>query len=135
MLMMVHAIDHIVFNVRDVDASASWYEQALSMERHVTRPETGGDERTYLTFGVNKINLRPIAETQDDWFTGDVPTPGSEDLCFLTHTPPEAVAEHFRNLGIDVAEGPITKTGAQGSIRSVYVRDPDGNLIEVSSYR
>ena len=63
-----------------------------------------------------------------------MPTAGSEDLCFLTTTAPDQVAEHFRSCGVEIITGPVTKSGARGPIRSVYVRDPDGNLIEVSSY-
>ncbi|MEH3036081.1 MAG: VOC family protein [Sphingomonas adhaesiva] len=131
--MKVKAFDHIVFNVRDVEASAAWYARVLGMEREDSRADDGST-RTSMTFGNNKINLRPISASQQAWFTARTPAAGSVDLCFLTDTPPHAVADHFRALGIAIEQGPIIKKGARGPIRSVYVRDPDGSLIEVSSY-
>lgn len=131
--MKVEAFDHIVFNVRDVEASAAWYGTVLGMNRHDTRADDGST-RTSMTFGINKINLRPISASQQAWFTARTPAAGSADLCFLTDTPPDAVADHFRAMGVAIEQGPVTKQGARGPIRSVYVRDPDGSLIEVSSY-
>jgi len=132
-MLTIEAIDHIVFNVRDVDASADWYERVLGMNR-VNATSEGGVQRTSMTFGQNKINLRPIDASQESWFTGKAPSAGGQDLCFLTNISPAAVAAHFRSSGIDIELGPVTKNGARGPICSVYVRDPDGNLIEVSSY-
>ncbi len=90
--------------------------------------------RTSMMFGTNKINLRPVSVSQEAWFTARTPSPGSANLCFLTETPPDAVADHFTAIGVAIEQGPVTEKGARGAIRSVYVRDPDGNLIEVSSY-
>ncbi|AXJ94927.1 MULTISPECIES: VOC family protein [unclassified Sphingomonas] len=132
-MLTIEAIDHIVFNVRDVDVSADWYERVLGMKRVDATSDDGG-RRTSVTFGQNKINLRPIDASQEDWFTGTMPSAGGQDLCFLTGIAPDAVAAHFRALDVAVELGPVTKSGARGPIRSVYVRDPDGNLIEVSSY-
>jgi catechol 2,3-dioxygenase-like lactoylglutathione lyase family enzyme len=132
-MLSIEAIDHIVFNVRDVDASAGWYERVLGMKR-VDATADDGERRTSMTFGQNKINLRPIDASQESWFTGKAPSAGGQDVCFLVDTRPDAVAAHFRSSGIDIELGPVTKSGAQGPICSVYVRDPDGNLIEVSSY-
>lgn len=131
--MQVKAIDHIVFNVADVESSAAWYARALGMTRHDVLADDGST-RTSMAFGANKINLRPVTASQEAWFTARAPQVGSDDLCFLTDMAPDAVADHFRSLGIAIEQGPVTKKGAQGPIRSVYVRDPDGNLIEVSSY-
>lgn len=131
-MLSIEAIDHLVFNVRDVDVSADWYERVLGMHRQVS-PSPAGD-RTSMMFGSNKINLRPVDASQDDWFTAEAPAAGSVDLCFLTATSPPDVAAHMRRLGIGIVLGPARKSGARGPIRSVYVRDPDGNLIEVSSY-
>ena len=131
--MNVKAFDHIVFNVRDVDISAAWYAKVLGMERQDTEADDGST-RTSMTFGSNKINLRPVSASREAWFTARVPEAGSVDLCFVTDTSPDAVAEHFRTLGVAIEQGPVTKKGARGPIRSVYVRDPDGSLIEVSSY-
>ncbi len=88
----------------------------------------------YHGLEINTINLRPITAPQDRWMTGSEPCVGSQDLCFLTSQPPTAVIDHLRDCAIDVEQGPVTKRGARGPICSVYVRDPDGNLIEISSY-
>ncbi|TPG46531.1 VOC family protein [Sphingomonas glacialis] len=132
-MLTVKAVDHLVFNVRNVDASARWYEQVLGMVRE-DRQAPSGDIRTSMVFGQNKINLRPLNATQEAWFTGMTPCPGSDDICFLTETSPDDVARHFRENGVEIVLGPVTKSGALGAIRSVYVRDLDGNLVEVSSY-
>lgn len=133
-MLTIKAVDHIVFNVRDAEASADWYRRVLGMKR-VDTPSNGGDQRISVTFGQNKINLRPIGASQENWFTGNSPSAGGQDVCFLTDLPPDAVAAHFRANGVEVELGPVTKNGARGPICSVYVRDPDGNLIEVSSYQ
>ena len=132
-MLRINAVDHLVFNVRNVEVSAEWYTRVLGMERHDAQSPKG-DTRTSMTFGSMKINLRPLAVSQEDWFTADHPEAGSQDLCFLTDMAPDEVAAHFRGLGVAIVTGPTAKSGAQGSIRSVYVRDPDGSLIEVSSY-
>jgi catechol 2,3-dioxygenase-like lactoylglutathione lyase family enzyme len=132
-MLRVQAFDHIVFTVSNVEASASWYETVLGMTRGVAEAPSGGTARVSLIFGRNKINLRPSSADQEDWFTARPPQAGSEDLCFLTDMAPDAVAEHLRTQGISIEQGPVTKKGAVGPICSVYVRDPDGNLIEVSS--
>jgi catechol 2,3-dioxygenase-like lactoylglutathione lyase family enzyme len=132
-MLTIEAIDHVVFNVRDVEASACWYSRILGMDRTDT-PSDQGEYRTSMTFGQTKINLRPIFASQEGWFTGKSPSVGGQDLCFLTDLPPEEVTAHFRDCNVKVEVGPVTKRGARGPICSVYVRDPDGNLIEVSSY-
>lgn len=132
-MLTIKAIDHIVFNVRDVETSAHWYGRVLGMNR-TDAPSDQGEDRTSMTFGQNKINLRPITASQESWFTGKAPSVGGQDLCFLTDLPPDAVVAHFRECDVEVEVGPVTRHGARGPIRSVYVRDPDGNLIEVSSY-
>jgi catechol 2,3-dioxygenase-like lactoylglutathione lyase family enzyme len=131
--MKVEAFDHIVLNVRDVEVSAAWYAKALGMGRRDAEADNGST-RTSMMFGATKINLRPISVSQEAWFTARTPSPGSADLCFLTETPPCTVADHFTAIGVAIEQGPVTEKGARGAIRSVYVRDPDGNLIEVSSY-
>lgn len=132
--MNVDAFDHIVLNVRDVEAAADWYGRVLGMTRQMVTPRQGGTPRTSMMFGRNKINLRPVGASQEEWFTADTPQPGSDDLCFLTGAAPGDVAEHFRRCGVEIVLGPVIKQGASGDLRSVYVRDPDGNLVEVSSY-
>ncbi len=88
-----------------------------------------------MRFGRNKINLRPAPASQEEWITGKAIAAGSDDLCFLTKATPQAVADHFRVCGVTIEDGPTEKRGAMGPIVSVYCRDPDGNLIEVSSYK
>ena len=134
MAIVVEALDHIVMNVRDVEVAAAWYERVLGMTRKVTEPSPGR-KVTSMHFGRQKINLRPEIATQKQWFTGKTVAPGSDDLCFLTSSTPQAVADHFRSCGVEIEEGPSEKMGAMGTIVSVYCRDPDGNLIEVSSYK
>ena len=133
MTVVVEALDHIVINVRDVEVAAAWYQRVLGMTREDWM--SGRGKVTAMKFGRQKINLRPITATQEDWFTGKQVAPGSDDLCFLTQATPHAVADHFRACGVAIEQGPTEKRGAMGTIASVYCRDPDGNLIEVSSYK
>lgn len=132
-MLTITAFDHVVFNVRDVEISAAWFERVLGMTRRDS-PSPDGGTRTAMFFGRNKINLRPISATQEEWFTGQEPTAASEDLCFLTDAAPDDVVGNFRQCGVTIVHGPAHQQGARGSICSVYVRDPDGNLIEVASY-
>ena len=91
------------------------------------------DNRKALAFGVQKINLREIGEELEPETQARRPTPGSADLCFITSVPLTDVIEHLRRCGVEVIEGPVERTGASGPIKSVYFRDPDLNLIEVSN--
>jgi catechol 2,3-dioxygenase-like lactoylglutathione lyase family enzyme len=135
MAVTVEAFDHLVVNVRDVEVAATWYERVLGMIREDFDPGHGKTRRTSMKFGRQKINLRPVAATKADWFTADHEAAGSDDLCFLTAATPQQVADHLRACGVVVIEGPTDKRGAMGKIVSVYCRDPDGSLIEISSYR
>ena len=134
MPIVVDALDHIVINVRDVDIAAAWYQRVLGMTREDWAPRPGSTRST-VKFGRQKINLRPASASQEEWFTGKAVSPGSDDLCFLTKAGPQEVVDHFRACGVAIEEGPSEKRGALGTIVSVYCRDPDGNLIEVSSYK
>ena len=134
MTITVEALDHLVINVKDVAVAAAWYERVLGMKRVVTEPRPGRPV-TSMHFGRQKINLRPITATQAQWFTGRQVAPGSDDLCFLTGSTPQQVVDHLRACGVAIEEGPGEKSGALGTLVSVYCRDPDGNLIEVSSYK
>lgn len=134
MTLRVSAIDHVVLNVSNVECSADWYVGLLGMRREDWAPKPGTEPRVSLIFGRQKINLRPLTATQEAWFTGNRPASGSDDLCFLTDSSPEAVVAHCRQRGVKVIAGPVIKRGALGPIHSVYVRDPDGNLIEIASY-
>jgi catechol 2,3-dioxygenase-like lactoylglutathione lyase family enzyme len=129
----VDTIDHLVLNVKDVEASAAWYTRALGMQRVAF--ESGFGLRVAVQFGDHKINLRPADASTVAWFTGVNTAPGSADLCFVTKSSPETVKAHWTALGIAIEEGPVKRAGARGTMTSVYCRDPDGNLIEVASYQ
>jgi len=133
MAVKVSAIDHLVINVSDVARSAQWYQKILGMEIRVFDPGSGKTPRTSLMFGNQKINVRPLDADKIEWFTADHETAGSDDLCFLTSSTPDEVVAHLRSNGVAIEEaGP--RQGARGTLRSVYCRDPDGSLIEISSY-
>jgi len=134
MPVKVNALDHIVINVSDVARSAEWYTTILGMEIRVFDPGEGKTKRTSLVFGNQKINVRPKDADKVDWFTADHEAAGSDDLCFLTDTTPEAVVTHLKAHGVKIEEGPTRKQGARGTLLSVYCRDPDGSLIEIASY-
>ena len=134
MPVKVHALDHLVINVTDVARSAEWYQKILGMEIKVFDPGTGGAPRTSLMFGNQKINVRPRDASKVEWFTADHESAGSDDLCFLTSSTPDQVAAHLKANGVAIEAGPGPRQGARGTLRSVYCRDPDGSLIEISSY-
>jgi catechol 2,3-dioxygenase-like lactoylglutathione lyase family enzyme len=134
MPVKVHALDHLVINVADVKRSAEWYRKVLGMEVKVFDPGQGRTPRTSLMFGNQKINVRPRDADKAEWFTADHETAGSDDLCFLTSAAPDEVVAHLKDCGVAIEEGPVAKQGARGALRSVYCRDPDGSLIEISSY-
>jgi catechol 2,3-dioxygenase-like lactoylglutathione lyase family enzyme len=131
MRFAVDRLDHLVITCRDVEISASWYQRVLGMERE----EFGPHRRTSLRFGGQKINLRPVTATQEEWFTGAAGgVPGTDDLCFVVTMKSDQAAEYLKACGVTVEVGPVAKAGALGPIMSVYCRDPDGNLIEIASY-
>ncbi|RTL74086.1 MAG: VOC family protein [Bradyrhizobiaceae bacterium] len=134
MTIIVDALDHLVVNVADAAASAEWYERVLGMTRVVFDPGHGKAPRISMRFGRQKINLRPVTTDKVEWFTADHEAAGSDDLCFLTSARPETVIAHLRTCGVAIEEGPVKKQGALGTLTSVYCRDPDGSLIEISSY-
>lgn len=124
--MQIDSLDHLVLTVADVDASCAFYSRVLGME-----VVTFGQGRKALAFGTQKINLHPAGREFEP--KAQRPTPGSADLCFLTSVPLTEVQTHLAACGVTVTEGPVQRTGAQGPILSVYFRDPDLNLIEVSN--
>ncbi len=124
--MKVDGIDHFVLTVRSIEATCDFYSRVLGMEVEEF------DGRHALKFGRQKINLHQAGKEFEP--KADVPTPGSGDFCLITDVPLERVIEHLGACGIEILEGPISRTGAVGRIESVYFRDPDGNLIEVSNY-
>lgn len=123
----IDRLDHLVLTVADVERTVDWYVRVLGM-----RPVTFGRDRRALAFGKQKLNLHradavltPHAER---------PIPGSADLCFISSASLAAVQRHLGDLKVGVEEGPVERTGAAGPIWSLYVRDPDRNLIEISTY-
>ncbi len=134
MQVKVSALDHIVINVSDVARTTEWYRKILGMEVRVFDPGDGKAKRTSLVFGEQKINVRPRDADKVEWFTADHEMAGSDDLCFLTSSPPDEVVGHLKANGVAIEEGPTKKQGARGTLMSVYCRDPDGSLIEISSY-
>lgn len=124
--MDITGIDHFVLTVSDVDATCAFYED-LGGE-----PVTFGDDRKAIRFGDQKINLHPT--DNDIGLVADEPTVGGGDFCLLTETPIEEVERQLRERGIEILEGPVGRTGAIGPITSVYLRDPDDNLVEIASY-
>ena len=126
--MNVKSLDHLVLTVRDLQAAIDFYTRALGMQE-----VTFAGGRKALAFGTQKINLHLTGREFEP--KADKPTPGSADLCFLTDTPVERYATHLAALGIPVIEGPVARTGAVGPLWSIYVRDPDLNLIEIANPR
>ena len=125
--MQIQGIDHIVLTARDLTATLAFYQDVLGM-----RVETFGKQRKALIFGQQKINLHQQGQEFEP--KAALPTPGSQDLCFIATTPLAQVIAHLQRCEVAILEGPVVRTGATGTIRSVYFRDPDGNLIEVSNY-
>lgn len=124
--MKVESLDHLVLTVANIEASVRFYTRLLGMEVVTFR---GG--RQALTFGDQKINLHEHGKEFEP--KARTPLPGSADLCFLTRTPVSEYREFLEKQGAIVEEGPIERTGARGPILSIYLRDPDGNLIEISN--
>ena len=124
---MIERVDHIVLTTRDKDACIRFYTEVLGMKL-----EAFGENRLALKFGAQKLNLHEWGRE----FTprAHVAVPGSLDLCFIAAISLEEVVQRLSAAGIRIIEGPVAKTGARGPIRSVYVRDPDLNLVEISVY-
>lgn len=125
--MHIDRIDHLVLTVRDIGATCAFYTRVLGMQM-----VTFGAGRTALAFGSQKINLHQAGREFDPKALH--PTPGSGDLCFITDVPLSEVITHIQSCGVAIEEGPVQRTGATGPIESIYLRDPDGNLIEISNY-
>ncbi|CAN5223932.1 VOC family protein [soil metagenome] len=125
-MITIDYLDHLVLTVASLEATTTWYRDVLGM-----RVETFGEGRTALVFGGEKINLHQAGHEFEP--KAAKPTPGSADLCFVCSTPIESVIVHLSALGVAIEDGPVRRTGASGPILSVYVRDPDQNLIEISN--
>ena len=128
---MIDRVDHLVLTVADIEATTQFYERVLGFEREFFRgPE--GQPRHALLFGRQKINLQDHAtETPTK---ARVPTFGAGDFCLIAAVPLEEVIAHLKKEGVVIEAGPVARRGALGAIRSVYFRDPDGNLVEVAEY-
>ena len=124
--MRVRRLDHLVLTVADIEATCAFYCDLLGMTRATFRP-SDGSTRTALVFGDQKINLHPAGAEFEP--KAAEPKPGSADLCFLVEG---ALIDWMTRLGPKVIEGPVPRTGATGAIQSIYLRDPDQNLIELS---
>ena len=127
---MIDHIDHIVLTTRDLAACIRFYTEALGMK--LERFRTPTEERLALKFGNQKINLHEWGKEFSP--RAHVAVPGSLDLCFIAAVPLDEVIQKLRKTGVPVIEGPVAKTGAVSKLRSVYVRDPDLNLVEISVY-
>lgn len=125
--MEIKNIDHIVLTVANIDKTIGFYTHILGCE-----VVTFGDNRKALTFGNQKINLHQKRYEFEP--KAEHPTPGSADLCFIASTDINEVLKELQHKNIEIIEGIVERTGAMGKIRSIYFRDPDMNLIEVSNY-
>ncbi|MFD3913392.1 VOC family protein [Streptomyces sp. NPDC058603] len=125
--MRVERLDHLVLTVADIEATVDFYTRVLGME-----PVVFGGGRRALAFGQSKINLHRAGHEFEP--KAARPSPGSADLCFVVADPLERVIAELAAQGVPVEEGPVERTGALGPFVSVYVRDPDGNLVELSHY-
>ena len=131
-MILLQQLDHLVLTVADIQQSCEFYSKALGCQI-IHFKAANGQKRVAIRIGNSpqKINLH----SQDEPFppVAKSPHPGSADLCFITPTPIDAVISHLQHLQISIVEGPIQRTGTLGPILSVYIRDPDGNLIEIAT--
>lgn len=125
-MLKIKSLDHLVLTVANIEAACQFYQQALGM-----KVISFGAGRKALQFGQQKINLH--LSGQEIKPNARQATPGSADLCFLTDTPLDAVTAHLDELNIPIELGPVPRTGAVGNLLSLYLRDPDGNLLEISN--
>lgn len=126
-MIEISRIDHFVLTVASVEATCDFYERALGM-----KVETFGEGRKALVFANQKINLHQAGAELEP--KSDKPTPGSGDFCLITDTPLKDVIQHLERCGVRIEQGPVDRTGATGPIVSIYLRDPDKNLVEISNY-
>lgn len=123
---LIARIDHFVLTVASIDATCAFYSRVLGME---TVTFAGG--RKALAFGQQKINLHEVGREFEP--KAQRPTNGSGDFCLISDTPLDAIIAHLKAQDVAIELGPVDRTGAMGPLRSVYFRDPDGNLVEVSN--
>jgi catechol 2,3-dioxygenase-like lactoylglutathione lyase family enzyme len=126
-MICIDRLDHVVLTVADIERTCAFYSSTLGMT-----VERFGEGRTALRFRDQKINLHEIGHEFEP--KANKPTPGSGDLCFVAASPLSEIIAHLHAVGAKIEEGPVGRTGASGPIESVYIRDPDANLIEISNY-
>lgn len=126
-MFKIKSIDHIVLTVKDITKTVEFYTAVLGMEKEVFK-----GNRVALKFGHQKINLHELGNEFEPKAMNV--KEGSGDLCFITQTCIVEFKTHIENLGVKIIEGPVKRTGAVGEINSIYLRDCDGNLIEISNY-
>lgn len=126
------SLDHLVLTVADIEATVAFYCKVLGMTQKVFYP-ADGTRRTALIYGNQKINLHLKGREFDP--KAHQPTPGSADLCFVTETSLSSWTNHLRAQNVGVIAGPVSRTGARGPMTSLYLRDPDENLIEIAYYQ
>ncbi|KAA5830131.1 VOC family protein [Saccharopolyspora hirsuta] len=126
-MINIDRVDHLVLTVADVDRAVQFYEQILGMT-----PVTFPGERRAVSFGGQTLKLHAASELVEP--TATHPVPGSANLCFVTTNALSEVQEHLRANEVWIEEGPVSRIGSQGPITSLYLRDPDGNLIEIARY-
>ncbi|MCY8980511.1 VOC family protein [Bacillus halotolerans] len=124
---MIKRLDHLVLTVKSLQETIRFYTSVLGMQE-----ETFGSGRKALRFGNQKINLHEAGHEFEP--KAQHPLPGSADLCFITDEPINKVVEHLTKMNVNVEQGPVKRTGTLGPIISVYIRDPDQNLVEISEY-
>lgn len=124
--MQIRKLDHLVLTVKDMNKTICFYSTVLGMNKEIF-----GHGRVALKFGDQKINIHALGDELEP--KALKPTPGSSDLCFITNTPLNEAISHVMSEGVKIIEGPVERTGANGTIRSFYFRDPDQNLIEVAN--
>ena len=126
-MIRVDHLDHLVLTVKSIEESCAFYERVLGMT-----VEVFGEGRKALRFGRQKFNLHEAGHELEP--KARTPLPGSADLCLIAETALDDVVEHLAAQGVTIENGPVERTGAVGRIMSVYIRDPDGNLIEIANY-
>jgi catechol 2,3-dioxygenase-like lactoylglutathione lyase family enzyme len=126
--MQLDAIDHLVLTVQDIQATCEFYSTVLGM-----RVVSFGEDRKALQLGQQKLNLHQVGQELEPKALR--PTPGAIDLCLITQTPLTDVIQHLQHCGVTLELGIVQRTGANGLIDSIYIRDPDGNLLEIAHYR
>ena len=126
--MKVERLDHLVLTVKNAGTSCAFYSKVLGMQEFTFQ---GG--RKAVAFGNQKINFHELGQEFDP--RAKQPSPGSADLCFITRAAMAQIINHLEACGVNIIEGPVERTGAMGPMTSIYIRDPDQNLIEIASYQ